>query len=197
MTIISDKIATPDKAALRRRFRATRLRLSAKLPDAGERAAKAIPLDRLPSFGIFGGYVAMGGEIDPLPLMRRLISNGGRPALPVTTSKTDPLIFRSWNSSMTMTPDAMGIMAPPAWAAVMSPRLVIVPLLAFDRKGGRLGQGAGHYDRTLAKLREGRRVFVLGLAYAGQEVDEIPTDPHDQRLDAILTETGYIEVKQD
>ena len=69
--------------------------------------------------------------------------------------------------------------------------------MAFDRTGGRLGQGAGHYDRTLENLRRGGRVFVLGLAYAGQEVAKAPAEPHDQRLDAILTETGYIEVRKD
>ena len=69
--------------------------------------------------------------------------------------------------------------------------------MAFDRTGARLGQGAGHYDRTLENLRKGGRVFVLGLAFAEQEVARIPAEPHDQRLDAILTETGYIEVRKD
>jgi 5-formyltetrahydrofolate cyclo-ligase len=77
---------------------------------------------------------------------------------------------------------------------VVTPNLVIAPVLAFDRHGGRLGQGGGHYDRTLADLRGQRPVFVLGVAFAGQEIEAAPMDPHDQRLDAILTETGYIEV---
>jgi 5-formyltetrahydrofolate cyclo-ligase len=71
---------------------------------------------------------------------------------------------------------------------------VVAPLLAFDRAGRRLGQGAGHYDRALAELRAVRPVFVLGLGFSGQEVDELPHEAHDQRLDAILTETDYIEV---
>jgi 5-formyltetrahydrofolate cyclo-ligase len=71
--------------------------------------------------------------------------------------------------------------------------VVFAPLLAFDRRGGRLGQGGGHYDRTLANLRRMKSVLVIGLAYAGQELHEIPMEPHDQRLDAILTETGYQE----
>ncbi len=74
--------------------------------------------------------------------------------------------------------------------------MVIAPLLAFDRGGGRLGQGGGHYDRTLEALRVQGRVFVVGLAYAGQEVAEVPSEPHDQKLDAILTETGYIEFRK-
>jgi len=90
----------------------------------------------------------------------------------------------------------VGIPAPPQEAEAVLPDLVIAPLLAFDRAGGRLGQGAGHYDRAIANLRRCKSVFVLGLAYAGQELPQIPMEPHDQRLDAILTETGYIEVKQ-
>jgi len=93
-----------------------------------------------------------------------------------------------------LVPDAFGIPAPPPVAEEVLPNLVITPLLAFDRKGGRLGQGAGHYDRTLKNLKAQRAVFVLGLAYAGQELKAVPMAAHDQRLDAILTETAYIEV---
>ena len=71
---------------------------------------------------------------------------------------------------------------------------IVTPLLAFDRRGGRLGQGGGHYDRTLSALRAVRPVFVLGLAYSGQELDAVPMAGHDQRLDAIVTETEFIEV---
>jgi 5-formyltetrahydrofolate cyclo-ligase len=84
-------------------------------------------------------------------------------------------------------------MAPVPSAPQSHPDLVIAPLLGFDRKGRRLGQGGGTYDRTLANLRAFGRVFVLGLAYSGQEVDEVPAEPHDQRLDAVLTETAYLE----
>ena len=84
--------------------------------------------------------------------------------------------------------------SPPASAPEVLPNLLITPLLAFDRKGGRLGQGGGHYDRTLANLRRQRPVFVLGVAFAGQEIDAVPVADHDQRLDAIVTETEFIEV---
>ena len=76
----------------------------------------------------------------------------------------------------------------------MEPDLVIVPLLAFDRDGVRLGQGGGYYDRALKALRDTREVFVLGLAYSGQETANLPREPHDQALDAILTEKEYIAV---
>ena len=79
----------------------------------------------------------------------------------------------------------------------MRPDLVIAPLLAFDRFGGRLGLGAGYYDRTLEALRAHGPVFVVGLAFAGQEVARVPCDIHDQRLDAILTEKAYSEAEKD
>ena len=94
-------------------------------------------------------------------------------------------------------PDAFGVPSPPPEAPEATPRLVICPLLAFDRAGGRLGQGGGHYDRTLAVLRAQGPVFVLGRAYAGQEVAALDLEPHDQRLDAILTETGYTRFRKD
>ncbi len=115
-------------------------------------------------------------------------------ALPVAVDRKSPLIFRIWRPAETLVPDAYGIPAPPSSAPEVHPNLMITPLLAFDRQGGRLGQGAGHYDRTLARLRKSRPVYVLGLAFAGQEIDAVPVDSHDQRLDAIVTETEFIEV---
>jgi 5-formyltetrahydrofolate cyclo-ligase len=112
----------------------------------------------------------------------------------VAADKKSPLVFRLWQPGEPLIPDAFGILSPPASSPQVLPNLVITPLLAFDRKGGRLGQGAGHYDRTLANLRRQRPVFVLGVAFAEQEVTQVPTDRHDEKLDAIVTETEYIEV---
>src|SRR5207244_4673928 len=117
--------------------------------------------------------------------------------LPVAVDRRSPLVFRLWQPGEPLLPDAFGILSPPAASPAALPNLVITPLLAFDRKGGRLGQGAGHYDRTLANLRGQRPVFVLGVAFAGQEIDKVPMSAHDQRLDAIVTETEYIEVARD
>jgi 5-formyltetrahydrofolate cyclo-ligase len=186
-----------DKTALRARLRALRRRLADAHPDAARQAADGLPLERLPPFNIFSGYVALGGEIDPAPLMARLKATGAQAALPFAASREQALRFRRWDGGVVLEPDAFGIPSPPASAPLVRPELVIAPLLAFDRRGGRLGQGAGHYDRTLENLRAAGRVFVLGLGYAGQEVEAIPMEPHDQRLDAILTETGYIEIGQD
>lgn len=183
-----------DKTALRARLRGLRRRLAAEIPDAAERAAARLPIARLPPFRVFSLYMPMGSEMDPLPLLAPLSQAGAQAALPAADGRHAALSFRRWDPAMRLEPDAFGIPAPPALAQPVEPDLVVAPLLAFDRAGRRLGQGAGHYDRTLASLRARKPVFVLGLAFAGQEIDELPEEAHDQRLDAILTETGYLPV---
>ncbi|HWA63706.1 MAG TPA: 5-formyltetrahydrofolate cyclo-ligase [Caulobacteraceae bacterium] len=179
------------RAALRRRRRA----LAAEAPDAPDEAAGRLPLDALPPFAAVAGYHPLGGEIDPGPVLRRFVEAGARLALPVAHPDA-PLIFREARADDVTEPDAFGIPSPPATAPVIAPDIVVAPVLAFDRQGGRLGQGGGHYDRTLAALRAARPLFVIGLAYAGQEIEAAPMEPHDQRLDAILTEKGYIAVRK-
>ena len=187
-----------DKTALRVRMRALRRLLAEADPDAAERAARRLPLSRFGRFRIVAAYRPQGSEFDPQPVLDAILGfdpGFATAVLPVAVDKKSPLRFRHWDPHGPLVPDAFGIPAPPKSAPELVPNLVIAPLLAFDRKGGRLGQGAGHYDRTLAKLRQDRPVFMLGLAFAGQEVDDLPQDRHDQRLDAILTETAYIEVR--
>jgi 5-formyltetrahydrofolate cyclo-ligase len=186
-----------DKTALRLRMRGLRRRLAAAAPDAAWRAAAALPLATLPPFETFAAYYAQGGELDPLPLAERLVAQGRTAALPVALSREGPLEFRRWTIGEGLSPDVAGVPAPPAEAPALTPELIVAPLLAFDRRGGRLGQGGGHYDRTLANLRAAGRVFVVGFAYSGQELDAIPMEPHDQRLDAVLTEAGYMQVGRD
>ena len=182
------------KTVLRLALREQRKALAAEAPDAGERAAALLPAGRLTGWTFAAGYRPRGGEIDPRPLMARLAEAGVLLALPVAFDRESPLEFRAYQAGDRLEPDAYNIASPTAEAPVVRPDLVITPLLAFDRKGGRMGQGGGHYDRTLAWLRAEGPVFVLGLAYAGQEIADIPTEAHDQRLDAILTEKGYTEV---
>ena len=189
--------AASAKTLLRATLRELRKTLAAKTPNAAERAAERFPRDRLTTVSIAAGYRALGGEIDPWPLMNRLAAAGARLALPVARDRDSPLVFRAYADGDPLTPDAFGIASPLPEAPEVAPDLVITPLLAFDRFGGRIGQGGGHYDRTLASLRAKRPVFVLGLAYAGQEVARLPLEDHDQRLDAILTELAYIEAEED
>src|SRR5207253_9411221 len=111
--------------------------------------------------------------------------------LPAVTEHGRPLVFRERGPAEEFAPDAAGLPAPPAPSTERTPDLILVPLLAFDRRGGRLGQGGGFYDRTIAALRAAGPVTGVGLAYAGQEVDRVPTDDRDALLDGILTETAY------
>ena len=177
-------------------MRRVRRVLARTVPNAAARAAGALPLDRLPSFAVVGGYVALGTELDPAPVIARLTAAGARLALPVATDRHAQLEFRAADKAEAFEFDIFGIPAPPPGARPLVPDLIIAPVVAFDHRGGRLGQGAGCYDRTLAILRATGSVFVIGLAYAGQQVDLVPTDEHDQALDAILTETGYIDIRK-
>ncbi len=186
----------PDKDDLRRKLRALRRDLAEIVPDAAERAALMLPLDQLPPFKVVAGYHALGSELSPWPVLRRLAARGARIVLPVALAPATPLIFRAFDPDAPMETDAARIPSPTAEAQTLVPDLVIAPLLAFDRAGYRLGQGGGYYDRTLEQLRAARPVYVIGLAYAGQEIDAAPRDQYDQPLDAILTETGYHRVPE-
>jgi len=149
-----------DKTVLRARLRALRRELAGRWPGAAEAAAALFPLEAFPSLTIVAGYHPLGAELDPQPLMARLAACGVRLALPAAADREAPLTFRAWTSGQATAPDAFGVPSPTESAAVVAPDLVIAPVLAFDAKGRRLGQGGGTYDRTLANLR-GRGVFSL------------------------------------
>ena len=185
------------KTLLRLQMRDRRRQLAAQAPEAGRMAVAALPPSILTSARIVAGYRPRGAEIDPWPLMAAFVRAGAILALPVALDRDTPLIFRGCTDGDPLAPDACNILAPLPEAATVEPDLVITPLLAFDSRGRRMGQGGGHYDRTLEALRARRRVFVLGLAFSGQQVARIPAESHDQSLDAILTENGYIEASKD
>jgi 5-formyltetrahydrofolate cyclo-ligase len=133
----------------------------------------------------------MAHEIDPRPLMRRLAAAGILLALPAVARREHPLEFRAWRPDDPLEAGDHGTFHPPAGGAIVRPLLVLVPLLAFDRSGRRLGYGGGYYDRTLASLRESGHTLAVGLAYSAQEFDQLPHGPHDQLLDGIATEAGF------
>jgi 5-formyltetrahydrofolate cyclo-ligase len=182
--------AKPD---LRRHMRRLRLALARDNPDAASQLADLIPDHRL-RHSVVGGYAAVGGEIDPRPAMRRLAAAGARLALPVVRDVGAGFDFHAWREGDRLSPDALGVPSPLPTSERLHPDLILAPLLAFDRRGGRLGQGGGYFDRAIADLRARGPLIVMGLAFAGQEVGEVPLEPHDARLDAVLTERGYIEV---
>ena len=175
--------------------RALRTRLLAERetwdPGAGVRLAEHMLRDLPPPAGaMVSGFWPMGKEIDIRPVLQALHERGHPIALPETPKRGNPLIFRIWYPGDAMVIERFGTSRPVGPIAV--PDFLLVPLLAFDRRGYRLGYGAGYYDRTLAGL-PGR--FRLGVAYAASEVDEVPAGPYDERLDAVATERGVIVCK--
>jgi len=136
-------------------------------------------------------FVSVRGEIDTLPLARRLAAQGVRLCLPVIVKKAAPLVFRDWRPGDALEDKPFGLKEPPAGVAEVTPDFVFVPLAAFDAAGGRLGYGGGFYDRTLQQLRAKERVVAVGLAFAAQEVEAVPTLEHDAPLDGVLTELGF------
>ena len=143
-----------------------------------------------PAGAVVSGFWPMGREIDIRPLLVALHERGHPIVLPETPKRGNPLIFRHWRPGDALLPERFGTSRPDG--VVLAPDFLLVPLLAFDRRGYRVGYGAGYYDRTLAAL-PGR--FRLGVAYAAQELDEVPNGPYDQRLDAVATERGVIFCK--
>ncbi len=186
-------IGSADKALLRKSLRDLRRAAARDLPRAAEDAAahflKQFPADPAASVA---GYLAQGSELSTLPLLQALAGLGVPLALPVVTAPAAALEFRAWRPGQPLSPDAMGIPAP-LTAAPVRPRVVLVPLIGFDALGGRLGQGGGFYDRSLAALRASGAVTAIGYAFACQQVPGgVPCEAHDCRLDAIVTETGVI-----
>jgi 5-formyltetrahydrofolate cyclo-ligase len=141
---------------------------------------------------VLAGYMPMRTEIDPLPAMA---AHQGPVCVPVIPGPDMPLRFREWSPGCPMVAGAFGALIP-AEGAWLEPEVLIVPLLSFDRRGYRLGYGGGFYDRTLERLRGRHEVLALGFAFAAQEVAEVPIEPTDQPLDAILTETGMIPLRR-
>ena len=179
------------KPALRRLARAARAAASAVGGEAAAHAvaAQVLAAGLVPAGTVVGGYWPAGSELDPRPLLEALAGLGCRCALPVVTGPDRPLCFRSWRPGDGLVPGAVGTLEPSAEAPELAPALLLVPLLGFDTAGHRLGQGGGHYDRTLAALRRGGGVMAIGLAFAAQHLPPLPAGPHDQRLDLVVTET--------
>lgn len=168
---------------------ARRMRADAFMPEAAARLITNFP-DALRGHRVVAGYWPLGGEIDPRPLMLHLADAGAAIALPRMLERAAPPVFLEWRVEDRLEADAFGVLAPMQSAAPVVPSLILVPVLAFDRLGGRLGQGGGHYDRVLAQMRA--KAVAAGLAYAGQEMPAIPLELHDQRLDWVLTEREAI-----
>ena len=153
-------------------------------------AAQAHLAGVLAGFGAvaLSGYLPIRTEIDPRPVMA---AHPGPVGVPVIPGPALPLVFRTWSPQSVLIEGAFGAPIPEAGAEI-TPRVLIVPLLAFDRRGYRLGYGGGFYDRTLEALRRAGPVTAIGFAFAAQEMAQVPTEATDQPLDLIVTERGAV-----
>ncbi|MBN9290336.1 MAG: 5-formyltetrahydrofolate cyclo-ligase [Hyphomicrobium denitrificans] len=141
---------------------------------------------------IVSGFAAINDEINPAPLMTWLQAEGFRLALPVMQGRGKPLLMRAWTPGDTMNVAAWGIAEPMEDKPAVDPDILLVPLLAFDARGYRLGYGGGFYDRTLQRLRKLKPIVAVGLAYNELRVDAVPAESYDERLDWVLTPSGPI-----
>ena len=156
---------------------------------AGAIAGHFLKVIPLAPGSIVAGYAAMGSEADPLELLTRLEAQGHVCALPAVALRQAPLVFRQWHPGDVLVPGDHGTQEPSPAAPACRPDVVLVPLLAFDGTGRRLGYGGGYYDRTLAALRaEGVPLLAVGVAFSAQEAQDLPEDEFDERLDWIVTE---------
>jgi 5-formyltetrahydrofolate cyclo-ligase len=189
--------AAARKAELRRQALERRDALPAteRTQAAESIADRALPVVVAPG-AIVAGFMPMKSEINPLPLMRKLAAAGARLALPVVAGRGQPLIMRAWGFGAPLASGVWGIREPPATAAVVAPDILIVPLLAFDRAGQRIGYGAGYYDMTIAALRAQKEVLAIGLAFAAQEIAAVPATERDAPLDLVLTERAVIDLRR-
>ena len=134
----------------------------------------------------------MRDEPDTLPLLTALAADGFATALPAVVGRGSPLVLRLWRPGETTRAGAMSIREPLEQAPAVDPDLLFVPLACFDRRGNRIGYGAGYYDRTLARLRALKPIHAVGVAYGVSEIASVPYESHDQSLDAVVTEQETI-----
>lgn len=176
------------KAELRVAARAKRVQLAAELPDFADLIAGCADDLALPPQAVVASYWPMGAEADPRALTRALVGLGHPIILPCVTGRR--LVFRRWREGDELVTTPFGVSEPLAAAPDCVPAALLVPLLAFDADGYRLGYGGGYYDRTLAELRALGPIVAVGVAFGGQEVTHLPRESHDQPLDMVITEHG-------
>ena len=178
------------KAAARKAAFAARKEAHDKGGSA-EACARLLDVLRPHAGKVISGYMPIRTEIDPLAAMLGMIGQS-RVTVPVIQGDGLPLIFREWHPDAEMIDGPFGALVP-AKGDFLEPEVLIVPLLAFDRRGYRLGYGGGYYDRSLEALRVARPTIAIGFAYAAQEVDTVPVEPTDQPLDMLVTESEILE----
>ncbi len=158
-------------------------------------AGRPFPVALKPGF-IVSGYSPMRSEINPVPLLRKLADAGAQLALPVVQGRGLPLTMRAWSFGAPLVSGVWDIKEPAPDAPEVFPDIMIVPLVAFDCKGQRIGYGAGYYDMTIARIRAMKPVVAIGLAFAAQQIERVPATPFDAQLDIVLTENEVIDFRK-
>jgi 5-formyltetrahydrofolate cyclo-ligase len=187
--------AVEQKRRLRVELKSRRARVApADAAAAARGVSERVSRDlRVEGHGTVAGYWPMGDELDIRPTLAAFHACGRAIALPVVLGRGRPLVFRSWQPGDVLVAGGFGTSVPAPDRGEISPGLLLVPLLGFDRRGNRLGYGGGFYDMTIAALRvRACGVFAVGVAFAAQEVDALPVEAFDQRLDAIVTERDVL-----
>lgn len=175
------------KKRLRIAMKEKRTLLFQQHPEAGNRIATLFfEILDLPPYLIVGAYWPIGSELDTRPLLKKLMEQGFECALPRITPQG--LEFHLWTESIPLMKGTFQTFEPPSTIAVVVPDVLLVPLLAFDKRGHRLGYGQGHFDRYLHQ----HPTLTIGIGFKGQEIKEIPRQSHDFALDYILTEEGLV-----
>jgi 5-formyltetrahydrofolate cyclo-ligase len=183
------------KVELRKNLRARRAELAHASPDFARDVAEHVAALKIADGSVVGGYIAIHDEADPHLLLKKLTLQNCTLAFPRVHARDEPLAFHRWNAGQNLQRGAYGILEPLKDWPLAYPKILLVPLLAFDTSGHRLGYGGGYYDRTLDFLRANSTVRAIGVAYAGQEVPELPHEAHDHPLDAVITENGVREFR--
>ena len=184
------------KAPLRRETVARRDALppAVRAAAAAAVAARPFPLPVVPG-AIVSAFTPIGSEFDPNPLMHKFADAGARLVLPVVLGRGKPLAMRLWNFGEPLVASGFGILEPRPEAPAADPDILLVPLAAFDRRGHRIGYGAGYYDLTITLLRARKSIVAVGLAFAVQEIANVPATPRDAPLDLVLTEREVIDLR--
>lgn len=187
---------TDTPSDLKQRLRAEGFaRRDALAPEARHAASLAIAerllaLPELADLEPVGAYWPMRSEVDPRPAMEALVAKGRIVAL--SQIRHPELSWRAWRPDDMLVHGGFGVREPGPDAAEVFPHALLVPLCAFDRTGGRLGYGKGHFDRSIAGLSGRHRLLTVGVAFAVQEIDAVPCEPHDRRLDLVVTESEVV-----
>ncbi|KQP31224.1 5-formyltetrahydrofolate cyclo-ligase [Methylobacterium sp. Leaf104] len=153
-------------------------------------ATTVMAIGALAEAGIVGAFWPIRSEVDPRPLARLLFARGQRIALPKVTP--EGLVFREWREGETLVAGRFGLSEPNDVLPPLDPTALIVPLAAYDRRGHRIGYGRGYYDQAIERLSRNGPVLTIGVAFSVQAVDEVPSEPHDQPLDHLVTEAGPV-----